>query len=51
LGLNSTAILVENYPKMALTALSTGAIGCFAIGGAAAGLGTFYQYGLAVMGA
>tara|TARA_B110000285_G_C15024263_1_gene563287 strand:+ start:451 stop:579 length:129 start_codon:yes stop_codon:yes gene_type:complete len=42
LNLNSTAILVENSPKLALAALSTGALGCFAVGGMAAGLGTMY---------
>ena len=42
LGLNSTAILVENYPKLALAALSAGTVGMFAVGGAAAGLGMYY---------
>jgi hypothetical protein len=43
--------LVENRPKLALSALSTGAIASFAVGGMAAGLGPMYQAGLAVMGA
>jgi hypothetical protein len=40
--LNSTAILFENNPKLALAAISAGSIGMFAVGGAAAGLGPMY---------
>ena len=49
LGLNSTAILIENYPKLALGTLAAGTVGMFAAGGAAAGFGMYYQYGLGVL--
>lgn len=40
--MNSTAILVENHPKLALAGLSAGSLACFAAGGMAAGLGPMY---------
>jgi 4-hydroxybenzoate polyprenyltransferase len=49
LGLNSTAILIENNPKLALGALAAGTVGMFAAGGAAAGFGMYYKYGLGVL--
>ena len=50
LGLNSTAILVENRPKLALSALAMGAMSCFATGGYVAGFEKYYWWALSLMG-
>lgn len=46
LGLRSTAIEMEHNPYGILSALSAASIGCWAIGGATAGLGMPYFAGL-----
>jgi len=51
LGLNSTAIEMENNPKALLSALSVISVGCFALGGLNAGLGSAYFAGLSMVAA
>jgi 4-hydroxybenzoate polyprenyltransferase len=51
LGLRSTAIEMENNPKLYLSGLCAASIGCFALGGINAGLGSFYFGGLSFLAA
>ena len=51
LGLRSTAIEFENRPKLYLSGLCAASIGCFALGGINAGLGSVYFGGLSFLAA
>ena len=46
LGLRSTAIEMEHDPHRILSVLAASSVGCFAIGGAAAGLAAPFYLGL-----
>ena len=50
LNLNSTAILMENAPKLCLLGVSAASLSCFAYGGMIAGFGELYFGVLAAMG-
>ena len=51
LGLRSTAIELENNPKLYLSGLCAASLGCFALGGINADFGSAYYGGLSILAA
>lgn len=51
LNLNSTAIVMEDNPKLYLSGLCAASVGCFALGGLNAGFGAAYFGGLSMVSA
>lgn len=47
--MNSTAIVMEDNPKLYLSALSAASVACFALGGFNAGFGSMYFGGLSIV--